>query len=130
MAYSVTLSKQVSANSTDSSIQNAVKVVMEVTSVTDFIDAGIFVYSIDPVTLAEVYSHVALPSDLGDFNFDVVGDNDFVRKSDFERIYESAELAHTAIDTIESSILDLCNNMAVLDTLGDATTVTISADIL
>jgi hypothetical protein len=76
-----------------------------------------------------VYDHIATPSDLNDYNFEVVGDNEYVRRSDFERVYDVAELADEAITSIESSILDLCNDMTVLDELGEVTTVTITASI-
>ena len=126
MAFSVTLDKQLSLTDDPKFVTTPVRLTMVVTSVTDFNDQGIFTYVINQTTGEEEYSHVATPNDIRDFNFDIAGDKEFVRKNSIDLAFETGELATEAITEIEARIQQLIDDEAALGDLGSATTVTIT----
>jgi len=121
VTYSVTLTKQL--NPPDE--YGFVKLVMVVTDVVGFADFGVFTYDVNATTGKQVYNHVATPTDLQDYGYNV-GEY-FVRKSTLVSTYELATLADAALTEIEDRIQQLCSDMVLLDTAGVAQTVTISA---
>jgi len=126
--YSVTIERSISSN-TDPAVQpESVSLKMTVTGVAGFADFGIFVYAQDPVTRVERYSHVAGPADLQDYNYEVIGEQDYVRKAALEKAYETADLASAAILEIQSAIEDLCLNMQAMSVYGPTTIVTITSN--
>jgi len=127
MTFSVTLDKQLSTTNDPNFVTTPVRLTMTVTAVTDFTDFGIFTFEINQVTGVAEYSHVSTPNDLRDFNFDVAGDEQFVRKSSLDLAFETAELADEAVTDIEARIKQLADDEQALQDLGSVTTVTITA---
>lgn len=126
MTFSVTLDKQLSLTNDPEFVTTPVRLTMTVTAVTDFNDFGIFTFTINQVTNSPEYSHVATPNDLRDFNFDIVGGKEFVRKSSIDLAFETAELAEEAVEDIEDRIQQLIDDEAALADLGSVTTVTLT----
>lgn len=127
MTFSVTLDKQLSTTDDPDLVNTPVRLLVAVTSVTDFDDFGIFTFAINQVTGDPEYSHVATPDDLRDYNFDVAGGKDFVRKAAIDLVFERAVIAETAIEEIEGRIQQLVDDQQALGDFGTVTTVTISA---
>lgn len=126
MAYSVSINKQLSV-SADPIIQPAaVRLVINVTGVTDFTDQGVFLFAIDPVTNQLEYTSVATPVDLSTIPYNTVDIlNVFVRKNTIDLVFPTAEQANLAIASIESDLQGLCSSMAGLALLQSPVAVTI-----
>ena len=97
------------------------------TGVVGFSDLGVFTFMINQVTNTPEYNHVATPQDLQDYNFQVPGDDTFVRESAIDLYYETASAAEDGLEDIEARILLLCNDMDTLDDFGTPVSVTISS---
>lgn len=118
MAYTVTISKQLSITADPVLQPAAVRLVVTVTGVTDFVDQGIFLFAIDPVTNQLEYSGVASPSDLQNIPYNTVNIlNIFVRRNAIDLVYPSGYEADAAIDSIENDIQALCQSMTALTAL-------------
>ncbi len=98
----------------------------EIVAYTDFVDPGAFVFMIDPVTTAQVWDHVATPCDYRDFNFEVVGENAYVRQQSFDQVFATDELAQEFLVSVQERLQVLCDSLAASEQYGDYTTVTIS----
>jgi hypothetical protein len=125
--YSVTLEKSVSINAESVTQPSPVSVFIEIIDTGGFFDHGIFTYIIDTVTNLPVYNRVAVPSDIQNYYFDVVGDKQYVRKDSVTRVFDTGAEAEEFIDEVEGLILTLCIDMDVLEQLGTPVSVTISS---
>lgn len=125
--YSATVSREITTNNEDVNQPAPVKLRLVITSVAGFSDKGLFVFMIDPNTSNEEWSNVATPTDLENYNLDVPGSGEFVRKDTLELTYENASIAEEKQGEIEARINLLVQDMAALDTYGTASTVTYSS---
>lgn len=125
MAHTAALSTQLS-DVGNSLSPTACNLKVQVTSVTDFNDQGLFVYSIDPMTSAIKFSHVASPYELSLYPYnslDLV--NYFTRKNSLEVTYATATLASEGLADIVAVLKKLALDMDALATYEDPTTVNI-----
>lgn len=126
MTFSATLEKQVSLNDEDALQPGPVRATITVTAVTDFLDKGLITNMLNPVTNQYEYNHVAVPTDLRDYNYQQAGGRDFVRVDSVDKFFETAELADEFIEDFEARVQLLCNDMGILQDLGTPTTVVIT----
>lgn len=124
MAFTVTVSRQVTDEAGDASNTATVRLVMTVTGFTDLQDGGVFVYAVDPVTQVERYDHIAVPTDLQNYNLNAASGLSFVRRTSIDLYYASYDLVEAGISTIESSIQDLMDDLASAEALGTAVSTT------
>lgn len=128
MAYTLDFRYRFSQPSDDETVPGlcTVRLQGEVTSYTDFVDPGVFVFMIDPVTLAQVYSHVASPCDYQAYNFEVVGENTYVRQKSFSEVFATDELAQEFLASVQERLQVLCGSFSASAQYGSYTTVVIS----
>ncbi len=127
MTFSVTYTKQLSLNSDPALQPGQVRLLIQVTSVSGFVDKGMFVYQVDQAIGQPYYSHVATPIDIQDYLYNVVDNRPFVREDLVDRVYETATLAETDAAAIEAALQQLCIDEQTLQELGTAVTVTVTA---
>jgi hypothetical protein len=126
MAFSVTLTKQLSLTTDPAYQPGSVRCIITVTSVVGFVDLGIFVDVRDTASGVYRYSFVANPKSLEDYNY-----NDFTaqwtRVGLIDKVFLRADLADEFIISIEAAIQRLCSDMQILQDLAAPVTETISS---
>lgn len=126
MAYSVTLTKQLSLTTDPAYQPGSVRCIITVISVVGFLDLGIFVDVRDTASGVYRYSFVANPQSLEDYNY-----NDFAapwtRVSLIDKVFLRADLADEFIVSIEAGVQLLCSDMQILQDLAAPVTETISS---
>lgn len=128
MTFSAEITKQLSDNLDNGAQPSSVRILITVDSVVGFNDVGLFVNQVDPVTLLQVYSHVATPYDLTQYYLDNPAGQDFVRSGTLDIIQPTATDAEACIAAIEVAIKLLTIDMCALQQLNDPVTLTISTD--
>lgn len=127
MPFSVTYTKEISSNDDPVYQPAPVELVLTVTAVTGFTDFGVFVWIQDTATQVLRFSNVATPVDLDRYNFQVIGDLDFVRLGVMRQRYNRADQAEAAANAIEACIQKLCTDMQLLSEFNPPVTITVSA---
>lgn len=127
MTFSVTIEKQITETSAADQAPAPVRFTVVATIVIGFGDLGVFVYELDQVTGEEVYSHVAVPTDLQDYNYNIIGDKNYVRKASIDLYRDTASEAEVDISEIEDRLQLLCNDMQALTDFGSVQTTVITS---
>ena len=126
MPYSVTIDQQFSAD-IDQALNcqlQTVRLTITVTSVIGLPDTGVLVFSIDPQTSVERYSHVANACDLQTYDLDVLTDKEYVRRSTVSLYFPNAQQAQQTALEFGLSIQQLVDDLEAADQLGPAQTLT------
>jgi lipopolysaccharide export LptBFGC system permease protein LptF len=127
MAFSVTYTKEITTTD-DPVLQVApVSLVLTVTAVSGFTDFGVFVWIQDTATQVLRFSNVATPLNLEEYNFQVIGDKDFVRLGYVNLTFNRADQAEEAADAIEATLQQLCIDMQLLQDFESPVTITVSS---
>jgi hypothetical protein len=126
MPYTATVTVQTSISNDPAYQPESVRVLMNIIAVQSFNDPGLFMFFKDPVTQILSFSHVASPTDLATYPYNVLAPNVYyVRKSSLDITYNYVDDANSAITTIQDGIKSLCLSMNTLQTLQPPTTTTI-----
>ncbi len=127
MTFSVAISTQTSINIDPALQTSQVKILINIISVTGFVDKGLFVYAIDTVTGVPYFSYVATPGDLTSYYYNANGTNNFVRKDNLTVLRDTGDAATTFIADITAALQLLCDDMKLLTQYTTPVVVTITA---